>query len=327
MPSFVRTQEIQHIIGSTGRLELSVSSADVQVHAVDGDEVRVRGTFQIRASNEEEANRIYDQIQLQVEASSHALHVRERDDRGGLASTLSRLLGGKSAELDVDVELPTGADLRLGTVSGDVQGRGLRGEQRYTTVSGDLYLTELGGSVRLNTVSGDASVRASVPLTVRAEAVSGDLSFSSPLLNALRSTSVSGDISLEGELAPHGEFRAETVSGDLSVGLLGSASFEVRGLSTDISSHIDHRIEGRLDRRRVVIGSGEPVFIFNSMSGDLSIRRPGRVQRWAGTRQEGTPPPQPSADEQLAILQALERGEIDVDEATRRLGGEGATDA
>ena len=72
------------------------------------------------------------------------------------------------------------------------------------------------------------------------------------------------------------------MSGDLSIGLIGSAVFEVRGLSTDISSNIDHRVEGRLDRRRVVIGSGGPQFIFNSMSGDLSIRRPRRVKPWTG---------------------------------------------
>jgi hypothetical protein len=38
-------------------------------------------------------------------------------------------------------------------------------------------------------------------------------------------------------------------------------------------------------------------------------------------------PPALSAEAQLEILQALERGEIDVDEAARRLGGERSADA
>ena len=160
MATFVRTQEISHIIGTTGRLELRVSSADVQVRASEGNEVHVRGTFQIRAPSEDEANRIFDQIQLREERTSDTLRVTERDDRAGLVGTLGRIFGGGDhGGLDLEVELPTGAELRLDTVSGDVQASGLRGAQRYHTVSGDLFLTEIGGSVRVNTVSGDATVR------------------------------------------------------------------------------------------------------------------------------------------------------------------------
>ena len=63
------------------------------------------------------------------------------------------------------------------------------------------------------------------------------------------------------------------------------------------------------------------------MSGDLAIHRPRRLNRVppppppAPTPPAAPAPPLPSPDEQLAILQALERGEIDVEEATRRLSG------
>jgi Toastrack DUF4097 len=327
MPTFVRTQEINHTIGRAGRLELRVRSADVQVRATEGTDVRVRGTFEIRAPNEDEANRIYDEIQLREERTSDSLRLTEPDDRPGFAGTLNRIFGGGDhGGLDLEVELPAGSELRLDTVSGDVKATGLRGAQRYHTVSGDLYLTEMGGSVRVNTVSGDATVRGVEPMDLRAEAISGDLRLSAPLIRGLRSTSVSGDIGIEGELSPSGEFRAETVSGDLSIGLIGSAVFEVRGLSTDISSNIDHRVEGRLDRRRVVIGSGGPQFIFNSMSGDLSIRRPRRVTAWAGPSEEPVTPVASSSEDQLKVLRALEAGEIDVEEAMRRMSG-GSSDA
>ena len=324
MATFVRTQTIDHPIGASGRLDLEVTSADVQVRAIEGAEAHVRGTFEIRAASDEEADRVFEAVQLQVERSGGSLSVSERRDRSGLASALGRLFGGDQADLSVAVELPAGAELRLATVSGDIQAEGLSGEQRYNTVSGDLYLTELGGSVRVKAVSGDATLRADGPFELRAEAVSGDLSVAAPLLRALRATTVSGDIDIEGELSSGGEFRAETVSGDLSVGLLGSATFHVRGVSTDVSSDIDHRLEGRLDRRRVIIGSGGPDFQFSSMSGDLMIRRARRVER--GSFDEAPPVSRPSARDQLSVLEALERGEIDVDEAARRLAG-GAPDA
>jgi DUF4097 and DUF4098 domain-containing protein YvlB len=332
MPTFVRTQTIEHEIGERGSLTLKITSGDVRLRGVDAPLASVRATFEIHAASEEEANGIFEESQLRVVRASGELSVEEPDERSSFGAQLGRLFGGRGhIDVNVEAELPRAAELRLDGVSADVQVEGLRGEQRYGSVSGDLYLTDLGGSIRLKTVSGDVTLRATLPVAVRADAVSGDLRVIAPRLDAFRATTVSGDLELEGELGRAGEFRVDTVSGDVAVGLVGAASFEVRGLSTDINSDLDHRIEGRLDRRRVVVGSGGPEFIFNSMSGDLAIRRPRRT---GGPRPPAppTPPappppasPAPSAKEQMAILQALERGEISVEEAGRRLAG-GASD-
>lgn len=334
MATFVRTQSIAHRIGDIGRLVLTVTAGDVQLKGRAGDEATIRATFEIRASSDEEADRIFEEVKLRVEAGASQLVVEERNGTSTIGSAISRLLGDRGhVNLSVEAQVPHLAELRIEGVSADVQAEGIRGDQHYATVSGDVFLTDLGGSVRVNTVSGDATVRAGDAIEVRAEAVSGDLSVIAPRLDGLRANSVSGDLEIEGALG-NGEFRVDTVSGDLTVGLLGGASFEVRGLSTDIRSDLDHRIEGQRDRRRVVVGGGGPVFSFSSMSGDLDIRRPRRLEASAAPppATAGTDPapapsvvPAPTAEEQLAVLRALEAGEIDVDEATRRLGG--GTDA
>jgi hypothetical protein len=325
MATFVRTQSIAHRVGERGRLVLKVTSADVRVRGVPGDEASVRATFEIRAASDEEADRIFEELKLRADAGGTQLMIEERNGAANIGSAISRLFSGRGhVELSIEALLPQAAELRLEGASADVQAEGLRGEQRYSTISGDLYLTELGGSVRVNSVSGDVTIRATEPVDVRVEAVSGDLSVIAPRLDGLRASSVSGDLEVEGELGG-GEFRVETVSGDLTVGLVGGATFEVRGLSTDIRSELDHRIEGRRDRRRVFVGGGGPEFAFSSMSGDLDVRRPRRVEGrhehddQAGHRPPATPVPSP--DEQLSVLRALEAGEIDVDEAARRLGG------
>jgi hypothetical protein len=97
----------------------------------------------------------------------------------------------------------------------------------------------------------------------------------------------------------------------------------VRGLSSDVHASVPHRVEGSTDRRRLIVGDGAATVNFNSMSGDLSV---------VSSRQAATEAPKPAmpagpaaaptADERLAILDALEKGEIDVDEALRRLGSE-----
>jgi hypothetical protein len=117
------------------------------------------------------------------------------------------------------------------------------------------------------------------------------------------------------------------VRGDLLFVLVGKATFDVRGIATDMQADMPHRVEGRMDRRRVVIGSGGPTVIFSSMSGDIAVRHPRRVterrtEEAASAETVGEKPPNSAS---LEVLRALERGEIDVEEASRRLAG-GSTD-
>ena len=338
MATFVRTQTIEHTIGQSGRLDLRVTAGDVTVRGTDGDEVRITANFEIRASSDEDADRIYAGAQLRVAKRDGALVVEDPGDEPSLSGLVGRIFSGNGhVELEVRVEMPQRAELRLEGVSGDLSVDGLQGEQRYNTVSGDVSLTRAGGSVRANSVSGDLTLRAVSPISARAESVSGDVSLVGPSIDALRVNTVSGDMEIEGQLATGGEHRLESVSGDAVIGLVGGATFEVRGIASDVSSDLDHRIEGRQDRRRVTVGSGGPTVLFNSMSGDLSINRPRRLDRVVPQPPAAPAPPAalhpaspaspaapavpPSPADQLAILQALERGEIDVEEASRRLSG------
>jgi hypothetical protein len=289
-----------------------------------GGEAHIRATFEIRATSDADADRIFEAIQLRVDRLSGSLSAEERGDHRSVGAMIGRLFGASGDyELSVEADVPIAAQMELTAVSSDVTVTDLGGEQRYHTVSGDLSVNNSGGSVRLETVSGDATIRAEEAVSVQAQTVSGDLNIIVPMLRSLRATTVSGDVEMEAELAGNGDFKVETVSGDLSVGLVGSATFEVHGLSTDVSSELDHRLEGQVDRRRLIIGSGSPRLVFNSMSGDVSIRHPRRISARPAATQ---PPPEPTPAEQesqLAVLRALERGEIDVDEATRRLAGGG----
>jgi putative adhesin len=316
MATFVRTQSIEHNVGDRGRVSLKVTSSDVQVRGISGGEAHVRATFEISASSDADADRIFEAVQLRVNRGSGELSVEEQEGNHSVGSVIGRLFGANGHyELAVEADVPVAAEVKLTAVSSDVDVTDLRGEQRYQTVSGDLSVTNGGGSVRLQSVSGDATIRAEEPLSVQSQGVSGDLNVTAPILRALRANTVSGDVEVEAQLAEGGDFRVETVSGDLSIGLVGDATFEIRGLSTDVRSELDHRLEGQVDRRRLIVGNGGPRLLFNSMSGDVDVRRPRRLS-------PEPKPAEPTAAEkqsELDILRALERGEIDVDEATRRL--------
>lgn len=322
MGTFVRTQTIDHTVGEKGSVSLGVTEGDVQARGVPGGDAHVRATFEIRASSDAEADRIFETIQLRVTRGSGTLTVGEQNGGPSLGAVISRIFGGSGhADLTVEAEVPAAAQLRLSSVSADTEVSGMRGEQRYSTVSGDIQLRDVGGSVRLDAVSGDANLRTEEPVAVQAQGVSGDVSIMAPLLRSLRADTVSGDVELEAELDARGEFRVETVSGDLVVDLIGSATFEVHGLSTDVHSELDHRLEGQVGRLRLIIGKGGPRLVFNSMSGDLDVRRPRRTVAVEMGQAAAPAASAPDQATQLELLRALERGEIDVEEATRRLAG------
>ena len=330
MATFVRTQEIAHEIGEHGQLALRVTSPDVEMRAEDGSTATVRVTFEIRAGTDAEADEIFDRVRFAVSSGSGSLEVTEpkHGPMAGIGSLVRLLTSGGHAESSVEVRAPRGCDLRFNGVSANVTAIGFRGAQQYRTVSGDLVLDDVGGDVQIKGVSGDLSLRAEAVLSsLEINTVSGDVSAFVPRIDRLRAATVSGDLEVEALLSVGPQHRVETVSGDLSLGATDNLTVEVRGLSTDADIRLPHRSEGSRDRRRYVIGDGAAQILFSSMSGDIEVRAPRRTG-------SAPPPPSPPApprppvnqDAQMAILTALERGEIDVEEATRRLAGTGRSD-
>jgi hypothetical protein len=333
MAAFVRVQEVEHDLGEAGTFRLRVTNPDVELRGVDRTTARVRIEFDLRAASDAEADEVFERAQYGVRAEPGLLEVNEpRLSDSGLGS-IARILGlggAGRAGARIVAEIPAAATVAYNGVSADLIGAGLRGSQEYHTVSGDLVLSDTAGELRLRGVSGDVSVRAEAPVRLQANTVSGDLSVIAPRLEDCRIVTVSGDVDLEGDLSP-GPHRVETVSGDLNLGAVSGLTLEVRGLSSDVDVKLPHRSEGTRDRRRYIIGDGAAQLLFSSMSGDASVGSSRRIS--APPRPPVAPgPPKPPAtptppappladDEQLRILRALERGEIDVEEASRRLAG------
>lgn len=339
MPLFVRQQEIEHEVGPTGRFHMRVTSPDVEIRATDEAKARVAIEFELKAGSDAEADQLLERVKYQVNERAGALEVHEPRYGNGGVGAIARVLGLGSAQFETSVvaQVPAGAEITFEGVSGDLDVVGTRGRQEYRTVSGDIQLREVGGDLRVRGVSSDISLRADEAVRLELNSVSGDVSAIAPRYDSLHVVTVSGDVEIEGELSQEAESRVETVSGDLLLGLGGGATIEVRALSSDVSIGTPHRAEGSRDRRRYIVGDGAARFMFSSMSGDFFVRPPRRASPAAPTPpvapQGPTPPTPPTppsapsrplgADEQLAVLRALERGEISVDEAATRLGGSG----
>jgi len=334
MPRIVREQAIEHSIGPAGRFRLRVTDPVVRLRTIPGGVARVQVRFELSADSEAGADEAFERVRYDVHAGAGVLEVVEPKLVGTAVGSIARIFGIGSPRIatSVVVEVPAGAEVDVEGVSSDIDAAGPRGRQQYRSVSGDLRLVDVGGDLRVRGVSSDISLRAEAPVRLELNTVSGDVSAVAPRFDALRIMTVSGDVDLEGALTSAAESRIETVSGDLQLGVVGGVTIEVRALSSDVDVSLPHRTEGTRDRRRYVIGDGSASVVFRSMSGDLSAHAPRRLSPIPPAPSEPPAPPispsEPPArpNPHLAILLALERGEISVDEAVSRLAAR-ATDA
>ncbi|MDP9481707.1 MAG: DUF4097 domain-containing protein [Chloroflexota bacterium] len=316
---------IEHRIGASGAVTISVPAGGVTVQGIDGDTVR------LSSPSGRDLREDY-----RIEMADGLIELRVRDD-------LSRTFGLFSLRRfdPLHAEIPRGAVLRLQTASGAVHVDGLRGEQSYRAVSGSIKLTDVSGDITLDHVSGDAKVRGTGPLSLTARTVSGDVNASAPAFSKVQARMMSGSLRIAGRLAGEGPFAIDSVSGDVSLELDGPARIEGTAVSGGVRTDLPHRAGGRPGLRTVDIGDGGPRVSFKTISGDLRVTGPQAASSAvaeAATKSRDvsspvTQPPDsathterldaPSADgmasHRLAVLTDLEAGRIDVAEASERL--------
>jgi hypothetical protein len=349
---------LDHSIGPDGLLTVSVRSGAVHLRAVDGDAVRVRdgrgrdldGAFAIDlgpGSAALRASRGFGIAGIRSDAGSAELDIE-------VPRRATVVLDGESGEIDAE---GLAGDQRYRTVSGDITLRGVAGRIAIESVSGDVDITAIGeASLTARVVSGDLDVRAATLTSLEVATTSGDLRVAGRLagMGPFHVDTVSGD----GLFAPVGDIRVEmtTVTGDLRSEIGGTAQggrsrrslvvgadgpqVSFRSMSGDLRvvRAIPVTTAATVDRPPAepeaapTAGPSEPdaapeqtpasvptAPAPTAFPRDDTERVPVALAPTAAPA--ATTPPRFAADEdaRIAILRSLERGEIDVAEAGRRL--------
>jgi putative adhesin len=309
MTGTVDRSVIEHEIGPDGAFHVRIHAGDLSLRGVAGTLVRVR-ELDGRDLSE----------RFDTETSSGSLTIRPQAALGEVGI----LLGGRRSSR-VDVELPAGTTVVVETVSADVAATGLTGEQRYRTTSGDVRIRASHGAIVVETVSGDLALDGDAALDLMARVISGSVAVAAPEITRLTVTTTSGDVQLGGSLVGSGPFAVRTVSGDARLTLAGDVRIEGRSLTGRVHSDRPHQMHGRPGRRNVVVDGQGSLLTFESVSGGLRITEPRTA---AGTEPAPSSSQPPAVDvvavdehevDRLEILWALERGEIDVAQATAKL--------
>lgn len=247
-----------------------------------------------------------------------------------------------------DLELHgAGGRLKVTTVSGDIAIAGDVLVLAASTTSGDIAVdAELVQSLAGRTVSGDISVRAALGRDAvhTFESVSGDLQLATVSGLTVELSGLSGSLRSDGQGRREtrdgkkvlvigdgaAQLRARTVSGDVVIG-------GPRGTRVPANDPFGFALDmATFGKEMATFGAGIARDVTAAASGASSSSwpmpptmpvmptpptppAPPAPPTWPAPPAPPEPPETPSAVEQLAILRQLESGEIDVEEAARRL--------
>lgn len=242
---------------SDATVELGVVTHSLSIEGWDRNEIQIVGEYDS------------DLEELEIGGNDQLFRMEiDQDDRRG------RRRGSSTLE----VRLPRGVTLSVGSVSGSVDVRGVTGAVQASSVSGSVDVVGDLSSASLTSVSGSVDFRGDAP-TVRMQSVSGGVDFAGDA-RTVRLQSVSGSVRMEG--------RGETVEGNSVSGSIEVASTEpVRllevesvsgrvtftgrlalGGTIDVESH-----SGSVDL--VLGGDTDARFELSAFSGSLSSDLPG----------------------------------------------------
>jgi hypothetical protein len=294
---------IEHTIGAEGLLAIRIGDGEVRLRGIDGEIARVHDV------NERDLGEM-----LSIEQGEGSLSLRSGRRLDIAFGRLGGRRGVRHDAPELEIELPRRASIVVEAASCDVQADGLLGDQRYRTASGDVTLRAVTGRMNIEAVSGDIDITATGTAEVVARTVSGDLALRAATLSSVVATTTSGDVRIAGRLSGPGPFSIDTVSGDALLAPAGDVRIEMSTVAGDLSSEFEGASVSR-GRRSLAIGRSGPAVTFRSMSGDLRVVRPVPISEPAPAGQSIA-----ADEERLRILRSLERGEIDVAEAGRRLG-------
>jgi hypothetical protein len=187
--------------------------------------------------------------------------------------TIGRLLGGKSARIEVEIAVPAGSRLDGDNGAGDLHAQGTLGDTRYKTGFGAIRLGQTGrarlqtgaGDISVDRVAGDAEITTgtgrlhigAIEGTATVKNSSGE-TWVGEARGALRANSANGDIAVDlarggatlktanGSLrvleAVRGQVSLETAAGSLEVGIpVGTAAW----LDLDVKNgNVRNTLEG-----------------------------------------------------------------------------------
>lgn len=271
--------------------------------------------------------------------------IRSRTASGDVRVTdLARDITLQTASGDIGAHALSGA-IKINSASGDVTLERGQGELDVHTASGDVHLDQIIGTLALGTASGDCTVRSSALRMCRAKTASGDLAISTPLAREgdYDFQTVSGDLTLNVPEETAATVSIKTISGSLSSSLPATSDGGKRNRTLVVNGGGVPVNVKTVSGDCTIRAARDPLPTMPAAPARPMVppapAAPPAPPSWPASPAPPAPPAPPVQEalpaagsiaapeapqedgfsQTLAIMQAVERGELSIDEAMTRL--------
>ncbi len=306
------------VVGDKAELTLRNVRGSVEVVGWDRPEVHVVAVK--RMGTEWGAHDAFEETTVRMEQDANRIRVRTyRADHVGLFGWLG--IGRTPPEVSYTVQVPVTSDVSVRTIGGDIALSSIRGTVYSKTVSGNIELRSVSGHIIVSGISGRVK-GSELSGNLAAKSVSGEVFVGLSHLSGLWSKTVSGSVDVETTIDPAGTYELSSVSGSfmLSIPPDSRATARLRASSGRAACDIPCRVtEQERGRWEAVLNGGGASIELKTVSGDLHIR-PSSLAAEGGAPVQETPAAGAAEGwPEMAILKAVERGEMSVEAAVAKL--------
>lgn len=278
-------------LGRNGTFELQNTTGDIVITGGRGDDVRIEATRRVRHRLQAQARAAMAEIRIDIIERGGNIELRTEQPRRRAVW----------AAVDYVVNVPSGANVTIGTLSGNVRISNVAGELRATVADGSVTasgvrriraISTVRGNVEVadsesdeltaSTLQGDVLLRNLKGRVLDLNSLTGDVRLVDVQMNRVRLETTAGDIEYAGPLARSGRYEFVTHSGNIRVTPTGNAGFDLAAdtFNGDVRSDYTLRIADAAPDRtrrarslRGTFGDGAAVLTARSLSGDILIVR------------------------------------------------------
>ncbi|MEX0324635.1 MAG: DUF4097 domain-containing protein [Puniceicoccaceae bacterium] len=275
--------------GSIQKVDLQAQSANVGISSWDRDKVVVDVELTANASDQAEADEIFDEAEVSITENAGVLEVvvKTKSKSGSMFGIFG---GSNSSRANITVNVPENMDLHLkngsGNVaidditgvlvftsgSGNVSGSNLTGDVKAKSGSGDINLVAVQGNIIVGTGSGSVKV-SDMEGSLDAATGSGDVKANGQISQFTAKTG-SGSVRIESSVELVDDSKAATGSGDVKILLPASAGFELDAGVGSGSISCDFDLVDPVAKKRSLKGAtanGGPSLKIGTGSGSIRV--------------------------------------------------------
>ena len=288
-------------VGAGAALRLNNPSGAVSILGGTEGQIQVQAAKQ--GSDEDRAN-----TEIIFQQDRDRLHVETRSH------------GHRGCSVRYEVRVPVRCDVEARTASGAMHAENLNGTITLESASGAITGMEIEGQTQLHAASGYINVER-LSGTLEVHNASGNVVVRNSRVRSFVAHSASGDVEIHSPLSPGGTYTAHLASGSfrLFVPATTGAHVSLHTASGRAQSSLPNTI-ARVERGHWAgdIGDGGAQIEAHTASGSLSIEPEGEAVN-SVLQTESTWTAASVYSSTTAVLEALQRGELTLDDAMTRL--------